>query len=95
MRLRFSIRDLFWATLAVALVLGWWLHYRSIEANRRAVVQHAEKVRSVLTAAKAQCEQLERDADFYKTAALHGRFPRTYLRPMFDVDWAVLNEPIP
>ena len=28
MRLRFSIRDLLWLTLVVALVLGWWLEHR-------------------------------------------------------------------
>jgi hypothetical protein len=26
--MRFSIRDLFWITVVVALVLGWWLDHR-------------------------------------------------------------------
>ena len=28
MRLRFTIRDLLWLTLVVALVLGWWVDHR-------------------------------------------------------------------
>jgi hypothetical protein len=28
MKLRFSIRDLLWLTLVVALIVGWWLQYR-------------------------------------------------------------------
>jgi len=28
MRLRFTIRDLLWLTLVVAVAIGWWLHYR-------------------------------------------------------------------
>ena len=36
MRLRFSIRDLFWLTLVVALVLGWyWDHQRAAAEHRR------------------------------------------------------------
>jgi len=30
MRLRFSIRDLLWLTLAVALVAGWWVDCRRL-----------------------------------------------------------------
>jgi hypothetical protein len=30
MRLRFTIRDLLWLTLVVALVVGWWLDHRRI-----------------------------------------------------------------
>jgi hypothetical protein len=33
MHLRFSIRDLLWLTLVVALVLGWWLDHRSKQAE--------------------------------------------------------------
>lgn len=31
--LRFSLRDLFWATLVVALGLGWWVHARQLRAE--------------------------------------------------------------
>ena len=30
MKLRFTIRDLFWLTLVVALAVGWWLDHRSL-----------------------------------------------------------------
>jgi len=29
MRFRFTIRDLFWMTLVVAMAVGWWLDHRS------------------------------------------------------------------
>ncbi len=28
--MRFSIRDLFWITVVVALALGWWLDHRRL-----------------------------------------------------------------
>lgn len=34
--MRFSIRDLLWATLVVAMGLGWWLSYRALEAKKPA-----------------------------------------------------------
>jgi hypothetical protein len=30
MRLRFSIRDLLWLTLVVALAVGWWLDHKRL-----------------------------------------------------------------
>jgi len=30
MRLRFTIRDLLWLTLVVALVVGWWVDHRHL-----------------------------------------------------------------
>jgi hypothetical protein len=30
MRIRFSIRDLLWLTLAAALAVGWWLDHRRL-----------------------------------------------------------------
>jgi hypothetical protein len=43
MRFRFTIRDLLWLTLVVALVVGWWINHRKslrleadlVIANRR------------------------------------------------------------
>jgi hypothetical protein len=35
MRLRFTIRDLFWLTLVAALAVGWWAdHHRTEETHR-------------------------------------------------------------
>jgi hypothetical protein len=33
MKLRFSIRDLFWLVLVVALAVGWWLDHRYLKAR--------------------------------------------------------------
>jgi len=35
MRLRFTIRDLLWLTLVVALAVGWWLDHRLIDLEKR------------------------------------------------------------
>ena len=42
MKLRFTIRDLFWLTAVVALSVGWWLdasEARKRERNLRSLVQ--------------------------------------------------------
>ena len=54
MRLRFTIRDLFWLTAVVALSVGWWLDHtdlkwttaknRDFEAACKAKVQVAESL---------------------------------------------------
>src|SRR5262245_2059356 len=33
MRFRFSIRDLLWLTLVIALALGWFVHQRQLQAQ--------------------------------------------------------------
>ncbi|HEY2827917.1 MAG TPA: hypothetical protein VGJ04_09980 [Pirellulales bacterium] len=33
MKPRFTIRDLFWLMAVLALSLGWWLHYRKMQAS--------------------------------------------------------------
>jgi hypothetical protein len=93
--MRFSIRDLFLVTVIVALALGWWLHSRALDANRKAVIQHAEKVKTVLRTAKAECRQLERDVEFFKDATIAGGIMFHYQPKSHDVDWTVLEEPIP
>ena len=39
MRLHFTIRDLLWLTALVAMGLGWWLHDRSMVAERNAITK--------------------------------------------------------
>lgn len=94
--MRFFIRDLFWLTLVVAMGLGWWLHYRTMHANRQAVVRHAERAMESLRNAKNRCEVLERDAKFYLDAARESGAIIRYLSfAPAEVDWTVLDEPIP
>jgi hypothetical protein len=42
--MRFSIRDLLWATLVVAMGLGWWGSYRAIDAKRNEAVRYAQRM---------------------------------------------------
>jgi hypothetical protein len=44
MRLRFTIRDLFWLTLVVALATGWWLEHAAVRDERRALEQKTKDV---------------------------------------------------
>jgi hypothetical protein len=33
MKLRFTIRDLLWLTVVVALAAGWWISYRQMQSK--------------------------------------------------------------
>ena len=92
--MKFTIRDLLWLTVVVGMGLGWWLHYRAVDHHRQALRAHAEYVRSVLEDAKLQCSQLELDVKFYRSVK-PGQPVLSYMRPGYDVDWEVLDTPIP
>jgi len=47
MPLRFTIRDLLWLTLVVALIVGWWVDRRSIQ--RQSAVEFNEMRRDFIT----------------------------------------------
>ena len=36
---RFTIRDVLWLTVVVALVVGWWLDHRQFSAADRAILR--------------------------------------------------------
>src|SRR5258706_12067535 len=91
---RFSIRDLLWATLVVAVGLGWWLHYRAVDANRQAVIQHAEKLKMTLSLAKAESEALADDVKFFEDIA-RTKAAYSYIHRIVKVDWTILDKPIP
>jgi hypothetical protein len=67
--MRFSIRDLLWATLVVGLCLAWWLEhqayretdakYRETDAKRRAAVDQAESYREKARIARIDYLYLE------------------------------------
>jgi hypothetical protein len=40
--MRFSIRDLLWATLVVAIGLGWWVHSRATKSRHHAAIHEYE-----------------------------------------------------
>lgn len=99
---RFSIRDLFWATLVVALGLGWWLHYRAVEAKRQQaiqgaqnVVEYANQLKGVLQTAKLQSAQQISETRYYSNAAHKRGAWLIYTKIDYQPDWTVLDKPIP
>ena len=50
--MRFTIRDLLWLTVVVAMGLGWWVSYRGIDAKRIQTASHANRLRKNLETAK-------------------------------------------
>jgi hypothetical protein len=50
--MRFSIRDLLWAIVVVAMGLAWWSSYRAMDARLLAAAQQARDHRTALTRAK-------------------------------------------
>lgn len=56
MRLRFTIRDLLWLTLVVALAVGWWV-------DRSRIARDAASTASKLSSADMQVIQLRNDLD--------------------------------
>jgi len=57
MRFRFSVRDLLWLTLTVALTAGWWLdHWRyrdewvqeSLDRDKIVLLQRSTEVRHII-----------------------------------------------
>lgn len=85
---RFSIRELMLLTLVVALGLGWWLHYRRVDAHRQAIIQHAERLRNALVVARKSNLELEDQVERVWSGG-SGLFVN--IAP----DWSVLNEKVP
>lgn len=48
---RFTIRDLLWLTVVVALMLGWWLHYWTSQRLQAERNRQATELRQKLKAA--------------------------------------------
>ena len=46
-RLRFTIRDLLWLTVVVALAVGWWVNYRRITSELLAQYQRADDLERI------------------------------------------------
>jgi hypothetical protein len=80
--MRFSIRDLLWATVVVAMGLGWWVSDRAMEARWFRVSQQAHRLRANLLLAKRFREKLPEPVS-----------PSVWL--LGDkVDWSIVNEPL-
>jgi hypothetical protein len=58
--MRFSIRDLLWLILAVALGLAWWQDRGQMTRRYAATMAHAEKLRTALIAARDNQDVLQK-----------------------------------
>jgi hypothetical protein len=90
--MRFSIRDLLWATLVVAMGLAWWNEHRAhseTDAKRQAAVRQAYLARDALGESKELLEELwNQIANWWET----GERPNKIVKRE-RVNWALLDEP--
>jgi hypothetical protein len=100
--MNFSIRDLFWLTLTVGLGTGWvvsnyswWRSSQAADAERVAVTRQAIKLRDVLRLAKKENDRLEDRTLRALRAADDMRRRQIITGEHIEIDWTVLDEPIP
>jgi hypothetical protein len=84
--MRFSIRDLMWMTLVVALSLGWWFSHQAIDAQRTAAARQAHRFWKGFSDAK-------RLFDWGQGQSKDDSWMINTVTPPH-VDWSVLNEPL-
>ena len=88
---RFTIRDVLWLTVVVALGVGWWLDKRQTEGRIAVVAAHAESLQTALKAAHANVMLRE-------SQSVNPPSGRRYVRvfpPGPAVDWGLADKPIP
>jgi hypothetical protein len=66
-----------WATLVVAMGLGWWVSYQAVEAKR---LEQTKRFHTVLSAAKRTLEKAT------------GMSPIVFSGGDVSVDWRILDE---
>ena len=81
--MRFSLRDLFWATALVAVGLSWWLDNQAKDA----AIGQSQRLHSSLDVAK-KWHDLEQSGYFTRTGINVLPVPST------PTDWAPLDEPL-
>jgi hypothetical protein len=82
--MRFSIRDLMWATALVAVALSWRLDNQT----KHAAVQQAHRLHSSLGLAK-KWHELAENGYYHRTGAI----PASAM-PGSSPDWTALDEPL-
>jgi hypothetical protein len=82
--MRFSIRDLLWATLVVAMALAWWLDHNKAETKAKLTAAHAARLHSALTAAKPLVDAYCLHATTIYTGSPPPKYP----------DFSPLDEPL-
>lgn len=89
--LRYSIRDLLWLTLVMAMASGWFLSYGALRSKLAATTRQLERHHSALKAARQRCHELNVERILAISRS------RTYINQMdgpvkTEVDWGVLEE---
>jgi hypothetical protein len=67
--LRFTIRDVLWLTIVVALALCWWLHQRQLSAEIVSLRGDISWYRSVM---EVEGLSLDPNADILRATSPHG-----------------------
>jgi hypothetical protein len=64
-RLSFSLRDVFWLTLVVAMGVAWWVHERQQAVDLRRRIAESERKDLKIALLTTLVEQSLRDLDAY------------------------------
>ena len=88
---RFTIRDVLWLTVVVALGVGWWVSHRTARAQRYTVIAHAERLQDALWKAKRAYVECKECLDLSMQIPNYGKVFALTKEP----EWAILDEPIP
>ena len=90
--MRFSIRDLLWVMLVVAMGLGWWMSYRASDAKRLEAVAQAHRLWYELDMAKDSYVLFGRDIDELNEEKKGPPLAGWHL--FGRVNWSILDEPL-
>jgi hypothetical protein len=85
---RFTIRDVLWLTVVVAMGAGWWIDRLAQDARRTGIRIHALELRSALTNAKYNQDNFGPQWDTADGRIIY----YSWLKP---VDWKLADKPIP
>jgi hypothetical protein len=90
--MRFSIRDLLWATVVVAMGLGWWADNQ----NQASAALQAHRLRATLYQAKISSARLHDIIGTlnHRVAFFGGAIEHQVSLQDEPVDWGILDEPL-
>ena len=94
---RFTIRDLLWTILAIALALAWWIDLIHARNRHAEVVAQARRLRLVLVDAKNRDVRMQTTFDFVNSQLYPGAKWDGGTAPLLNApspDWKVIDEPI-
>ncbi len=90
---RFTIRDVLWLTVVVALALGWWIERTSLSASRLAIRVRAIDLQTALSNERER-QRLEGPKwSMPDPNSGHPMGEGLYVYPA--VDWSLVDKPLP